>query len=192
MKRLLVLCGLAALLVAPVAHANHSQPLAFFTSHASLSQTISQQPGAINPTLFGDLCVWDVNDYMQRDAVLNSALASGVSVSDSLCVYADWTAHTLRSEIAADSPNMVLRLSVSTGGSYIVTPAVFDKRLGLWMYRTCLNVPTYQSGDPLLQSIAGSNGGVAVPTTVTLAASNPSSKQIAKIRYNWGIFAGTC
>jgi hypothetical protein len=195
LKRLLLICGLC-LLAAPAAWAAHAQPLAFYDSLAHLSQSVSQQPGVTNPTAFGTYkdpfpCGWDAQDSRQRDAVLNSELAGGATVTDTMCLFQDWSPRVIVTNIAASSPDLSLTVAFNTGGSTAVTPT-YDSRLRLWVYKACVIAPTYQPGDPALQTIAGSNGGVAVPTTVSLTITNPSSKTAGTVRYYWGYSPGSC
>jgi hypothetical protein len=152
-KRLLIICGLAALILVPVAFAGHSQPLGFITG----------------PSVYTAGCVTASGDYLERDALANSELSAGTTVTDSICVMDNEFSHAVHTQLGASSNAMVLTVAFSTGGSFTITP-VFDKRIGLWMYRSCTPVPSTLSGLPL---------------QATLSASNLSRRSVSKISYDW-------
>jgi hypothetical protein len=195
LKRLLLVCGLC-LLAVPAAWAAHSQPLAFFSSISHLSVSVSQQPGVSNPTVFQTVenrdlaCVWDAADDWTRTAVLNSVLDVGANASDHVCVLQDWAVRHVQTHLIASSPDLAVSVTTTAGISSVAP--VFDKASRSWFYDACVNLPTFQAGDPALVSVPNSNGGVAVMTAPTVTIANPTSRQVAKIVGSWGVYPNGC
>jgi opacity protein-like surface antigen len=185
-KRLLIICGLAALLLVPAAFAAHAQPLSFISNnHANFAAAVSQQPGVVNPLRAEDgaaaACGWDQADAWQRQAVLNSSLAGGATATDRLCLYQDTAARVVYAQLASPSSGLSVRLTMSDGLA-AQAQATWDQGSRTWVYRACFPVDTFASGP----EVAGSNGGWAVTTTATLSVTNPSGKSASGITALWG------
>lgn len=179
MKRLLILCGTAALMLVPAAVAAHSQPLSFYTSGYSVfSSTVSQQGGITNPTG----CGWNSTDFEDHEAGLNSSLAAGQSVTDTVCLVLDGTPHVVYSQVASESGKLNMTISFTTGQSYTVAPT-FDSRLGKWSYLISVPTPVFAVSDASVQPVGS---GWGVPMTATMKLSNPTSKAATKVVYGWG------
>ncbi len=134
-------------------------------------------------------CVWDVDDDQVRYTT-GGSLGAGASLVDQICLNADWsgmdwTGHLAGITLSSKSSSLSVTISFSPGGSFSVRP-VWNNASKTYGYKGCTGTPAYTEGDPALQPIAGSNGGVAVPTTVKLTITNTGSRS-ADIAMQWKV-----
>jgi len=195
---LLLVSGIGQLEAIPAAAAK-PLPLSFTSVQwaYSLQDPVEQQspdfffgPGAfpqtwvVNPTG----CVWDVDDNQVHYAT--GYLGAGQSIGDGLCLDADWaglnySGHLAGVALGSPSANLQVTISFSPGWSFTAQP-VWDSASKQYLYRACSATPSYSSVDPALQSIPGSNGGLAVPTHVDLTVTNTSARR-ATVVVQWKV-----
>jgi hypothetical protein len=98
--------------------------------------------------------------------------------------------------VRASVPSSSLQLSVdfSPGqngqDSYSAAAPAWNASTKKWDYLLCQKAPSYPYGDLRLQVIDGSNGGVGVPTSVTLTVTN-AGKALRSATVSWGLDAIT-
>lgn len=155
------------------------------------SQSVAQQcdvtgetPCVVNPTIGGDNCLWSVDDRLEWAAA--GVLSSGAT-EITRCIVGDTTHHLFGLTAHARNPNLGISVTFEPQGvTFTFTPVQIANNR--YEYRGCVQGPIY-SGDDFNPSpqvteavrIAGSgiNGtpdGWGVPTSVTIAVSNPGAK----------------
>lgn len=138
-----------------------------------------------NPTS----CVWDVDDDQVRYAS-GVTLDPGATAGDQICLNADmaglnWSGHLAGIWLISNSPNLVVTISFLPGSSFTVRPT-WNSGSRAYDYKACSPTPAYAQGDPALQPVANSNGGVAVATQVKLTIKNIGARR-AKIDAQWKV-----
>ena len=111
---------------------------------------------------------WDADDQVMYQ-VDNAVIAPGASIVIDQVTFADWRDHLWT--ISSSVTGLTLILSIPELG---------------WMksgsqQQICAVGPDYDRDSTLLQPIAGSGGGMAVPLTLRLEAKNNTNKTIRKV-----------
>ena len=180
---LLMVSGGARLAVSP-AQAAAPVPLSFAIAQwgYDLQNPVEQQsPGFFQHTtpelwVYNRTgCVWDVDDDQVRYAT-NAYLDPGAWVVDEICLIADWAGQNWSGHLAgiwliSKSPDVLVTISFSPGWSFTLQPT-WNSGSKSYDYKGCNGTPSYAQGDPALQPIPNSNGGVGVPTQVKLTVKN--------------------
>jgi hypothetical protein len=118
-------------------------------------------------------CLWDVDDRIVWGS--GGFIEPGQVETASHCIFADWAHHMWGAEVYSDSPDLTVSAHFDPQNETWTTgPPVWVPARKLWLYRGCVVGPVYAGGQPTLRPIAGSNGGYAVPTTLTVSVSRPS------------------
>ena len=123
-------------------------------------------------------CVWDGDDRVQRNGW--GQIGGQATVSDSICILSANSFHHTHVLIGAPVSSLVVTLHFEPQDvTFTVPPGPgAGSKYG---YRFCLTGPVYHMTSPALQPVADSNGGVAVPTTVTLSIKNTLNKAIKPV-----------
>ena len=180
---LLLVSGSARLAVSP-AQAATPVPLSFALAQWAydLQNPVEQQsPGYFQNATPGlwvynhTGCVWDVDDDQVRYA-RNAYLDPEAWVEDEICLIADWAGKNWSGHLAgiwliSKSPDLLVTISFSPGWSFTLQPR-WNSGSKSYDYKGCNKTPSYAQGDPALQPIPDSNGGVGVPTQVKLTVKN--------------------
>lgn len=153
--------------------------------------------GIVNP-LAG--CVWSVNDHytIRKTGSLNAA----ASTSDTTCLVSDFNPVLATRFGFTDSWQMsdygmfgVMVTAPTSGLSVAVCYqpqgrcfAPMSVQAGTKSWRTTFcGRANYRPDDPVLQDIAGSNGGRGVVGSVTLTITNTTGRQVRDITVQWGV-----
>jgi len=183
----------------------------FSTQSAEIQQPVEQQtPGWLLPCpLDLPLCrsvqslwvtnptgmPWDVDDHIDRMGA--GPLDSGASLTDSLSYTADCDGSqcgpyrfvVVRASVASSSLQLSVDITPGQNGgvdSYTAGSPTWNASTRKWEYFLCQKAPSYPYGDLRLQLIPGSNGGMGVPTSVTLTVVN-GSKALKSAAVSWGL-----
>ncbi len=122
-------------------------------------------------------CMWDSDDAYQYQG-FDGTLATGTTISVQACAY--WSNNAFQPRVTAvliDSPSDQLQITVTwvwdTGSrtTQVVPPTRGD--FGMWRYFDCISSPVPEG--PMV-TVPGSNGGQAVPFTITTTIANPGKK----------------
>ena len=191
----------------------------FSTSHLEIQQPVEQQtPGWLLPCPLGELVCrydqllwvtnptgmpWDVDDFIDRAG--SGPLAGGATQSDALSFTADcdggqcgpYRFVVVRASVPSASLQMTVAISPGKSGgtesTHVPTP-VWNASTKAWDYYLCQRTPSYAMGDPRLQPIPNSNGGLGIPTSVVLTVTN-AGKSLRSATVSWGldpISSGVC
>ena len=180
---LLMASGGARLAVSP-AQADAPAPLSFAIAQwgYDLQNPVEQQsPGFFQHTtpelwVYNRTgCVWDVDDDQVRYAT-NAYLDPGARprVPDLAGIW-----------LISKSPDLLITISFSPGWSFTLQPR-WNSGSKSYDYKGCNGTPSYAQGDPALQPIPNSNGGVGVPTQVKLIVKNSGAHR-ATVDAEWKV-----
>ena len=130
-------------------------------------------PFVVNPTIgTGTVCAWDVDDYWSHGSN-GGSFAAGATASFTECVYADF-GHFNGVYLTSPHPNIEATITFSNYAetqSFRVLPNGQDAQ-GQYVFQGCVAGPGFQNEGPWPIPIEGSNGGEAVPSTVTFTLRN--------------------
>lgn len=150
---------------------------------------VDQTEWVLNPTFN---CAWDVDDHW--DTTATGTLKPGESASWSDCLFAhhdpsfrsvfgveNWyTSGQVRHAVnieAGDSGLVVQECFTPQNRCFNILPVQIENK---WRWAFCGFI-RYNPGDPALEEIPNSQGGVGLQTTVTTTISNPTNRRISKI-----------
>ncbi len=136
---------------------------------------------------FAPNCAWDVDD--DGYSIAEGTLKAGQTLTKTECVISSAGSYYLSIngveawrwfapgwfgvQVYADSPSLNVS-ACYTERCFVAIPEQSGKR---WVYNTCV-LAQYNTEDPRLQAIPGSNGGTGVIHNVTVSATNPTSRNV--------------
>ena len=203
-------CGLTLLLAgaasAGQARASAPLPLHFAFSASPVKQNPVEQQTPTTDATFPPTdhsvwvvnntpCAWDVDDQWERFAT-DDYLDAGASVTVTDCTIAEsnplwnenhgmwaWWSNeprTLGIRIDAPSDNLLVSACFQPQGRCFSAAPSWRADLKRYEYHLCIAV-SYDPGDPAIQTIPDSNGGLGVYTDRIVTISNPTGKQVRSI-----------
>jgi len=197
-KRLTLIAAAVAAALVPVSAAADKPtpppPLAFapiVDGTWNVFPSVEQQPdGVVNPntTPPATHCLWDVDDWT-KFADNAGQLAGNATVGYDECLYAD-AKHLIGINIQAPTPDLEVKVtfvSAPETRTFKVTRTGPEPTTGLYRWRACISTPGIQQAGPLPQPIPGSNGGMAVATTIQFRVTNLSTVAIVPSRHDYGV-----
>lgn len=164
---------------------------AWYAVSRDIGSAVEQQSGFHDPTYCAahqSECVWNptVNDPQPRmwttdDHVVwwantggNSANLSPGSYTVTEYEFADIQQRLNSVSVTADTPDLSVTVHFEPqGATFAYTPVLSGRQ---YVYNGCVVGPYQNPTDPLVVPIANSNGGWAVPTTVTLTVTNNTGR----------------
>ena len=202
LRRLILLAGVAACMVAIPASAVAPEPLRFQQTFSQFDSVIEQEspnflqyncPVTNDPSCDPSMwvyrslalrgCFWDADDHATWLMVGNRAtLAAGERYTLSLCVigndpaYMTW-AQFFGLTLTSSSPHLEVSITITPDGlpgtyTHILPPV---SEANKYEYRGCLGGPVYAySGNAGL--LPDTNGGTGTPAAVHLTISNPTRR----------------
>jgi hypothetical protein len=136
-------------------------------------------------------CIWDHDDFYRISTTGDLAAQTAYSLPE--CYIADWDHHcaTINGQVVCSDGHVVAGGAVASVSNLLVTACVTpgvclpvtvtQTARREFTYRFCTSIYAARD-DPALEAIPDSNGGVGVPTTLTLRVRNQSSKVVRDVR----------
>lgn len=138
----------------------------------------------VNPTG----CIWDHDDFAQLST--SGSLAGNTSYAMTQCFIADWdthytgTGHVTGGLVSSSAP---LSVTACLSPGQCIPVVASHPSAHVYQYSFCTTAIYYPQDDPALQPISESNGGVGVPTTLTIRATNTSSKTVRDVTVGYTV-----
>ena len=157
-----------------------------FIASININRQVEQQPGVVNPTFMlpqYERILWDPDDL--RVDAFGGAFAVGGNYTIPMRRYADWTGPLITFIVRCGTKAGVI-MTIEIPELRFMQSRVVDQKVDRHEWSRTLHVrgPRYEHQSPLLQPVAGSNGGVAKLITVEFRIQNVTSKRLRSIAGN--------